>query len=35
MIEVAEMICNTIQLSVVLMCVTAIIITFLNGVFKE
>lgn len=30
MIEVAEMICNTIQLSVVLMCVTAIIITVIK-----
>lgn len=35
MIEVAEMICDTIQMSTAVMCVTAIIITFLNGVFKE
>lgn len=35
MIEVAEMICDTVQTSITLMCVTAIIITFLIGIFKE
>lgn len=35
MIEVAEMICNTIQIGIALICVTAIIITVIKGVFKE
>lgn len=35
MMEIAEMICNTIQIATALICVTAIIITVIKGVFKE